>query len=141
MKNANVQNLPIFTVDLADFTVALTSENHQKIFEKLCSRARVGDPPKPSQKSPSKSSKMAPKSMKNQCWKPSKSVFNVFKLFESLKIDFLTVFITFASQMGPKMDPQMTPKSIKNQSRGLLASRKGPPTAQEPSGTPFWSDF
>ena len=84
---------------------------------------------------------MAPKSIKNQCWKPSKSVFNVFKLFESLEIDFLTILINFTSQMGPKMDPQMTPKTIKNRSRGLPAPRKGPPTAQEPSGTPFWSDF
>ena len=55
---------------------------------------------------------MAPKSIKNQCWKPSKSVFNVFKLFESLEIDFLTILINFTSQMGPKMDPQIDQKSI-----------------------------
>ena len=84
---------------------------------------------------------MAPKPIKNQWWKPSKSVFNVFKLLESLQIDFLTIFINFTSQMGPKMDPQMTPKSIKDQSRGLLASRKGPQKAQEPSGTPLRIDF
>ena len=58
-------------------------------------------------------------------------MFNVFKLFESLQIDFFMIFVNFTFQIGPKMDPQMTPKSMKNQSRGLLASRKGPPTAQE----------
>ena len=36
MKNVNVQNLPIFTMDFKDFTVAMKSENQQKIYEKLC---------------------------------------------------------------------------------------------------------
>ena len=62
------------------------------------------------------SSEMAPKSIKNQCWKPSKSVFNVFKLFESLKIDFFIDFYWFyfpnVSQNGPPNDPQIHQKSI-----------------------------
>ena len=36
MKNANVQNHPIFAVDFKDFTVAMKSEKQQKIYEKLC---------------------------------------------------------------------------------------------------------
>ena len=36
MKNANVQNQQFFTIDFKDFTVATKSENHSKIFEKLC---------------------------------------------------------------------------------------------------------
>ena len=35
-----------------------------------------------------------------------------FKLFESLQIDFLTIFLYFTSQMGPKMDPKINQKSI-----------------------------
>ena len=35
-EKADVQNHPIFTVDLKDFTVAMKSDNQPKIYEKLC---------------------------------------------------------------------------------------------------------
>ena len=60
-----------------------------------------------------------------------------FGRFDASQIDFLTIFINFSSKMPSEMDPQIN----QNRSRGLLASRKGPRMAHDPSRTLFWIDF
>ena len=77
---------------------------------------------------------MGQNSVKSRCWKPSKSVFRFFGRFDASEIEFLTIFTKFNSKMPSEMDPQINQKSI-------LASRKGPQTAQDPSRTQFWIDF
>ena len=66
---------------------------------------------KNTKKSLQKDSKMAPKSIKNLCWKPSKSMSNYFELFKSFQIDFSMIFINFSSKMDPKMDQKINKKS------------------------------
>ena len=96
-----------FIIDFKGFTVATNYKNHRRWFEKMTGVALIlcacRRPPKSMQKAFKNRSKMGPKSIKNQCWKPCKSVFSFGGLLESPKIDFLTIF-----------EPNMAPKGSQN---------------------------
>ena len=77
-------------------------------------RARVDDPQNVSKKRSKSRSKMRQKSIKSQCWKPSKSVFRYLGRFDASQIDFLTIFIHFSPKMPSEMDLQIN----QNRSRG-----------------------
>ena len=77
---------------------------------------------------------MAPKSTKNRCWKPSKSMSNYFKLFKSFQIDFFYDFYEFQLQNGTQNGPQNQSKIDPEASWPL---RRAPRRPKIPPGPNF----